>query len=982
MKKLALLMAAMLLMLAGCKNPELETVEVDSVSVSPTSLDLKVGESATLTATVKPDNASDKTVSWQSTAPAVAKVENGVVTALSEGTAYIHATAGGETGICTVTVSAAAVPVESITLDFSEKELTEGESFTLTATVLPADATDKSVSWYAMNAGSGILSVSGDGTVTALAPGHETVIASCGDARAYCEVTVVKAGPKMVDLGLSVPWADRNVGAEKPEEYGDYYAWGETEAKSYYEWNSYKWCNASRTELVKYNVNPDYGVVDLREVLDDADDAARVKWGDKWRMPSVEEINELIATHEDANYKWERTTMGESSGWKITYLTNGNSIFLPAAGMMDGSSRTDINAFCGYWSSALHTDSYSGVEAAMIFWSYCTADYQNMELATGWRCWGFSIRPVYGEQISVTDISLDATSATLTEGEFIQLHATVAPDNAFNKTLVWTSSDESVAKVVIWNGQPGFVVAEGAGNATITAASADGKVTATCAVTVKPFVFEMVDLGLSVKWANANVGAKHDHATGDFFAWGEIEPKTRYHWDTYKWCTSGAAYDHIYSKYNTSEFCGEIDNKTILEAEDDVAHVRLGDGWRIPTRQELDELKDNCTWTWIYGPAGNGCIVTSKINGKSIYMPATGQWQLEEFYSPEQTNSGVYWSSSLTWSDLQYLNSPDYTWGMSFSEGDGQNVWTDSAYTRAEGFAVRAVYGDYPHVSSIVLNETSMKLELDQSAIMRATILPDNAAEKGIVWSSSDPTIVSVDRIMEDGVYMTAITAHDLGTVTITATSNDGGVTATCTVKVGPFEIEAVDLGLSVKWANANLGAAGEAQIGWGYAWGEVPSSLTGKDKYDWNTYKWCNGSYNSLTKYNNNGSYGVVDNLMQLAIEDDIAHAYLGGNWRMPTFEEMQELMERCTWTPKFSSYTSYYIVTGPNGNSILMNLTGYMQGNKMLSLDERGAYWTSTLNPYDPSTAKVLSFNTSNIYIDSEQRRWGLNVRPVMAE
>ena len=73
MKKLALLMAAMLLMLAGCKNPELETVDVDSVSVSPTSLDLKVGESATLTATVKPDNATDKTVSWQSTAPAVAR---------------------------------------------------------------------------------------------------------------------------------------------------------------------------------------------------------------------------------------------------------------------------------------------------------------------------------------------------------------------------------------------------------------------------------------------------------------------------------------------------------------------------------------------------------------------------------------------------------------------------------------------------------------------------------------------------------------------------------------------------------------------------------------------------------------------------------------------------------------------------------------------------------------------------------------------
>ena len=93
------------------------------------------------------------------------------------------------------------------------------------------------------------------------------------------------AGHEYVDLGLSVKWATCNVGASKPEEYGDYFAWGETQPKSNYDWNTYKWCNGSNDTQTKYNTKSNYGTVDNKTTLDLSDDAACANWGGNWRMP-------------------------------------------------------------------------------------------------------------------------------------------------------------------------------------------------------------------------------------------------------------------------------------------------------------------------------------------------------------------------------------------------------------------------------------------------------------------------------------------------------------------------------------------------------------------------------------------------------------------------------------------------------------------------------------------------------------------------
>ena len=157
-------------------------------------------------------------------------------------------------------------------------------------------------------------------------------------------------GYEWVDLGLSAKWATCNVGANKPEGYGDYFAWGETQPTDYYDWGIYKWCNGSYNTLTKYNYSSSYGTVDNKTQLELSDDAARANWGSSWRMPTDAEFTEL---REKCTWTW--TTQNGVNGYRVTSKSNGNSIFLPAAGycldMPNGAGSKG-----NYWSSSLYTD--------------------------------------------------------------------------------------------------------------------------------------------------------------------------------------------------------------------------------------------------------------------------------------------------------------------------------------------------------------------------------------------------------------------------------------------------------------------------------------------------------------------------------------------------------------------------------------------------------------------------------------------------
>ena len=190
---------------------------------------------------------------------------------------------------------------------------------------------------------------------------------------------------------------------------------------------------------------------------------------------------------------------------------------------------------------------------------------------------------------------------------------------------------------------------------------------------------EYVDLGLSVKWATCNVGANKPEDYGDYFAWGETKPKTTYNWSTYKWCRGSR---ESQTKYCTSSSYGTVDNKTVLELADDAARANWGGSWRMPTKAEQDELRNNCTWTWTTQNGVYGYKVTSKKSGytnKSIFLPAAGCR-----YDSSLRNAGsrgYFWSSSL------YTGSPCYAYYLYFSSS---NVGWINCY-RYYGQSVRPV---------------------------------------------------------------------------------------------------------------------------------------------------------------------------------------------------------------------------------------------------------------------------------------------------
>ena len=183
-------------------------VPVNEITLNEDNLELTVGSTVTLTATVTPDNATYPSVTWTSDKESVATVENGVIKAVSAGTATITATAGGKSATCTVTVQPKVIPVTGISLDEDTLELTVGDTATLTATVAPDDTTDPAVTWTSDT--ESVATVE-NGVITAVSAGTATITATAGDKSATCTVTVkAKNNSGYIPVTPSYPSDDKN----------------------------------------------------------------------------------------------------------------------------------------------------------------------------------------------------------------------------------------------------------------------------------------------------------------------------------------------------------------------------------------------------------------------------------------------------------------------------------------------------------------------------------------------------------------------------------------------------------------------------------------------------------------------------------------------------------------------------------------------------------------------------------------------------
>lgn len=371
-------------------------IPVNSIKLNHSELSLEINQKTLLVASVLPNNASDKKVSWSSTNNSIVSVsDDGLVTAHSVGLATIIATCGGFTASCAIQVIEPYIPVASIKMNVSSLSLIVDQTYMLSVVVFPDNASEHTIHWQSSN--DEIASVDASGLVSAKSVGKATISADCNNLSAVCEVEVsgIQITHEYVDLGLpsGLLWATSNIGANAPEEYGDYFAWGETKPKDDYTWSNYTY-NKYDVDYLQYmkkyciEVEYDYyGQYDGLSILEPEDDAATVNWGDEWRMPTYEETVEL-----KYNCTWEWTTLNGIEG-ALGTGKNGNTIFFPASYQKaDGITPNGFKkyypyAFGTYWSSSLA----SNLESCHYGCEHTNAFYFSKGV---YRYYGLTIRPV------------------------------------------------------------------------------------------------------------------------------------------------------------------------------------------------------------------------------------------------------------------------------------------------------------------------------------------------------------------------------------------------------------------------------------------------------------------------------------------------------------------------------------------------------------------------------------------------------------
>ncbi|MBR0300811.1 MAG: Ig-like domain-containing protein [Bacteroidales bacterium] len=581
---------------------------------------------------------------------------------------------------------------------------------------------------------------------------------------------------------------------------------------------------------------------------------------------------------------------------------------------------------------------------------------------------------------------------------------------------------------------------------------------------------EFVAMGDGIYWATKNIGANNPQESGYYFAWGETETKTSYSWDTYKW---GTAYNEL-TKYNDDSNFGTVDNPTYLylQSDDDAARVNLGPGWLTPQKSDWQWLIDNCTWEWTDdydGSGAKGYVVTSNVDGytsNSIFLPAAG------FYmnaTARQRHLGYYWSANhgrMNPAVGEEKCVPYMAWYMSFTSSGHQVSSVDRIY----GIPVRPIYREVA-ATGVFISSTSLALDYGEEASLTAIVLPASATNRNVIWSSSDPSIVSVTQ---EG----ALTAVGIGTATVTVTTEDGGYTGSCSVTVTGISVESVSLdhtiltiakdataqltatvlpenasnpavtwsssdetiatvsedgivtgikagsatitvttedgnkttscqvtvemainghtfvemGDGLKWATMNVGATSEANYGDYFDWGETSP----KTDYSWATYQHM---YSGMTTYTGINKYQVADNqtsamwyddgefvgdgITELERTDDVASANWGGTWRMPTDAEWTELRNNAKFTWSWDSTRKGYTVTskvlGYVGNHIFLPAAGLRNGTSPYRAGSYGYYWSSSLYERDSDTARGVDFDSVGVDRDYDNRCYGFSVRPV---
>ena len=677
-------------------------VEVTGITLDKTSITLKVGGTETITATVLPEDAKDKSLYWKIDKTSVAIVDDdGKVSAMGVGSATITVTSKSNPKVsakCDVTVVSKDIAVTGITLNKTTLDMYVGGTETLTATVEPDNATDKALEWKSSK--SSVAIVGDDGKVSAMGVGSATITVTSKSnpkVSAKCELTVSVPALELRTIFLEDKGSYNTFGNVIHYKYGTNYRgsannflvvpWDAANNKLVQDPDaSHYSCSSSRTADVTVTVenlgsrcafcvkaakelnawsNLEFtyngaggskATAKTRLVIAPAaapsafDYALYAVVGSGSPDIASGSYEYTIPSAADANYMRLFTKFNAGSGGALRENKE-------MASYIWSTSNTSVVAI----KDELMNDSGEGVPYPELSYKgpgtstvrYTYTDYKGNKLDKTIK---FTVKKGYFDSADyISDVSGENFNSSSNPYEMGQNEVKTfyifngSTKKAYEEQdltgFTWSSSNTSVASVYGDGSGNSHVAirANGPGSVTITGKAPNGSqkqfyIVVRAAVTGYPYVL----MGDGLKWATKNVGASQPHEYGNYYAWGETKPKSTYTAKNYKFNPSGDG--KTFTKYSGSG--------TSLDLSDDAARQNWGGTWRMPKQEEWGKLTNpsNFTWTWTANYNGTGVagmIVTSKVSGyvgNSIFLPAAG-YCLDTSHAIYTKEEASYWST-------------------------------------------------------------------------------------------------------------------------------------------------------------------------------------------------------------------------------------------------------------------------------------------------------------------------------------------------
>lgn len=655
-------------------------VHVESVKISKYAETMVEGESFRFEAVVSPDDATDKSVVWESANSEVITIDNGGnAVAVEAGTVEISVRTndGGKTDKCVVIVEPAVIPVERVEIenvkDGEAIPLLKGESVNLSAAVYPADATDRSLVWSVSE--SAVLSVTQEGKVTAVGAGTADVIVTTNDGgktdRCTFVVTVPVASVSLDRSSVAMKIGDRVelIASVLPEDATD----------KGVEWSS------SDDEVVKVEggvlsaLKAGEAVVTVRtsdggktaecsvSVAENVYPVTGVTLDKTWVEVTEGEEFDLVATVEPENATDKKLTW-ESSNKVVATVDNG------------------------------HVKTYAGGQATI---TVTTADGGFTA-----ECTIAVLEKVY----PVEKISMDVTELDINVGASYSLKVSFTPENATNKNLEWVSSDPTVATVSKY----GSVKALKVGETVITATSEDGGRKAECKVTVHPVGVESVSITSHPSGNTLSVGETYAFAA-------EVYPADATD-KTVKWTSSDSGVISV----------NENGEATAVSEGQAVITVTTNDGGKT----------DKCTVTVLSSVVHVESVKIEKFPSTRQMNPGDAFVFAASVYPADADEKGITWHSSAP--DVITIDNA----GNAKALKEGEAVITVKSVDggKSDSITIKVVVPSVPVTGvEITSSPSDNRLNVGDVYEFKAKVLPENASDKTITWSTSDDRVMTID---------------------------------------------------------------------------------------------------------------------------------------------------------------------------------------------------------------------------------------------